>query len=105
MESYQIFEDRNEILIEPTKDIDDDVLTTYMRMVVLIKNDHKRKINNTKDEDLYVYWRFIFELAARAERLFSHCKYTKTETRNRLAPQIFEATSFLKFNRELWEYS
>ena len=49
--------------------------------------------------------RFIFGSAARAERLFSHCKYIKTETRNRLTPQLFETITFLKSNRELWENS
>ena len=54
---------------------------------------------------LYINSRFIFGLSARAERLFSHYKYIKTETRNRLTPQFFEAITFLKSNRELWENS
>ena len=54
---------------------------------------------------LYIYCRFIFGLAARSERLFSHCKYIKTETRNWLTPQLFEAITLLKSNRELWENS
>ena len=54
---------------------------------------------------LYIDCRFIFGSAARVEKLFSHCKYIKTETRNRLTPQIFEAIAFLKGNRELWENS
>ena len=74
-------------------------------MVNLLKNDRKRKVSNTKDEHLYIDCRFIFRSAARAERLFSHCKYIKTETRNRLTPQLFEAINFLKSNRELWENS
>ena len=37
---------------------------------------------------------------ARTERIFSHYKFIKTETRNRLTPQIFEAITFLKSNRE-----
>ena len=48
---------------------------------------------------------FIFGSAARAERLFSHCKYIKAETGNRLTLQLFEAITFLKSNRELWENS
>ena len=76
-----------------------------MGMADLLKNNLKRKINNTKDENLYINCRFIFESVARVERLFSHCKYIKTETRNRLTPQLFEAITFLKSNRELWENS
>ena len=74
-------------------------------MANLLKNKLKRKMNNTKDEELYIDYRFIFGSAARAERLFSHCKYVKTETRNRLTPQLFEVFNFLKSNRELWENS
>ena len=99
MESYNIVEDEDEELIEPAED--DDVLTTHTGMTDLLKNNLKRKINNTKDEDLYIDCRFIFGSAARAERLFSHCKYIKTETRNRLTPQLSEAITFLKSNREL----
>ena len=76
-----------------------------MGIADLLKNNLKRKINNTKDEDLYIDCRFIFGSAARAERLFSHCKYIKTETRKRLTPQLFEAVIILKSNRELWENS
>ena len=54
---------------------------------------------------LYIDCRFIFGSVTRAERLFSHCKYIKTETHNRLTPQLFEAITFLKSNRELWENS
>ena len=103
MKSYKIDEDQDEDeeLIEPAEN--DDVLTTHMGMVDSLKNNLKRKINNTKDEDLYIDCRFIFGSAARAKRLFSHCKYIKTETRNRLTPQLFKAITFLKSNRELWE--
>ena len=103
MKSYYFFEDEDEELIKPAKD--DDILTTHMGMVDLLKNTLKRKINNTKDEDLYMDCRYIFGLADRAEKLFSHCKNIKTETRNRLTSQIFEAITFLKSNRELWENS
>ena len=72
-------------------------------MANLLKNKLKRKINNTKDEELYIDCIFIFKSAARADRLFSHCKYIKTEIRNRLTQQLFEAIIFLKSNRELWE--
>ena len=74
-------------------------------MVDLLKNNLKRKINNTKNEHLYIDWRFIFGSAARAEKLLSHCKYIKTETRHSLTPQLFEAINFLKINRNLWENS
>ena len=53
----------------------------------------------------YIDWRFISGSAARVERLLSHCKYIKTETRHSLTPQLFEAINFLKSNRELWENS
>ena len=76
-----------------------------MGIVDLLKSNLKRKINNTKDKTLYIDCRFIFGSAARAETLFSHCKYIKTETRNRLTPQPFEAITFLKSNREIWENS
>ena len=103
MKSYKIDEDEYEELFEPTED--DDVLTTHMGMADLLKNNFKRMINNTKDENLYINYRYIFESVARVERLSSHCKYIKTETRNRLTPQLFEAITFLKSNRELWENS
>ena len=86
MKSYKVVEDvdEDEELIEPAED--DDILTTHMEMEDLLKNNLRRKINNTKDEDLYIDCRFIFGSAARAEKLFTHCKYIKTETRNRLTP-------------------
>ena len=43
---------------------------------------------------LYIYCRFIFRSTACAEKLFSHCKYIKIETHNRLTPQLFEAINF-----------
>ena len=101
MKSYKVVED--EELIEPAEN--DDVLTTHMGMADLLKNNLKRKINNTKDEDLYIDCRFIFGSAAGTERLFNHCKYIKIETRNRLTLQLFEAITFLKSNREIWENS
>ena len=103
MKSYKIDEDEDEELIETAED--DNVLTMHMGMEDLLKNNVIRKINNTKDEDFYMHCRFIFGSAARAETLFSHCKYIKTETRNRLTPQLSEAITFLKSNRELWENS
>ena len=75
MKSYKIVEDEDEELIEAV--VDDDVMTTYMGMADLLKNNLKRNINKTKDEDLYIDCRFIFGSAARAERLFSHSKYIK----------------------------
>ena len=77
---YKIDEDDE--LIEPAED--DDVLTTHMGMTDLLKHNLKRKITNTKDEDLYIDCRFIFGPTGRVERLFSHCKYIKIETHNRL---------------------
>ena len=74
-------------------------------MVDLLKNNLKRNINNTKDEELYMDCRFIFGSVAHTERLFSHFKYIKTETRNRLTSQLFEAVTFFKSNKELWENS
>ena len=104
MKSYNFFEDvdedEDEKLIEPTED--DNVLTRHIGMINLLKNDCKRKIIDTKDEDLYIDCKFIFGSAARIERLFSHCKFIKAETFNRLTPQIFEAINILKSNRELW---
>ena len=70
----------------------------------LLKNDHNHKINDTKDEHFYVDYRFIFGSAARWKGLFNHCKSIKTEIRNKLTPQSFEAINFWKSNRELWEY-
>ena len=49
LKSYQIVEDED--LVESVEDKDDDVLNTYLRMLALLKNDRKRKINDTKDED------------------------------------------------------
>ena len=70
----------------------------------LLKNDHNRKINDTKDEHFYVDYRFIFGSVARWKGLFNHCKSIKTEIRNKLTPQSFEAINFWKSNREFWEY-
>ena len=108
MKSYKVVEnkdegeDEDEEPIEPAEN--DDVLTTHMGMADLLKNNLKQKINNTKDEELYIECRFIFGSAACIERLFSHCKYIKTEARNRLTPQLFEGITFLKSNRELWKF-
>ena len=74
-------------------------------MVDLLKNDRKHKTKDIKDEYLSIDCRFIFGSEARVEKLFSRYKYIKTETRNRLTPQLFEAINFLKSNRELWENS
>ena len=74
MKSYKVVEDEDwdedEELIKPAEN--DDVLTTHMGMVDLLKNNLKRKINNIKDEKLYIDCKFIFGSEARAERLFSH---------------------------------
>ena len=77
MKSYQIVwdEDEDKKLIEPTEKINDDVLTTHMGMTTLIKNDRNRKINDIKDEDIYVDCSFVFGSAARAKSLFSYCNY------------------------------
>ena len=66
-------EDVDEELIERTQE--DDVLTTHMGMTTLIKNDRNRKINDIKDEDIYVDCSFVFGSAARAKILFSYCNY------------------------------
>ena len=92
LKSHKIDEDEDKELIEPAED--DEVLIKHMGMADLLKNNLKRKINNTKDEDLYIDCRFIFGSVARAERLFSHCKYIKTETRNRLTPQLLKLLLF-----------
>ena len=42
-------EDEDEELIEPTEG--GDVLTMHMGTLVFLKNYHKRKISDTKDED------------------------------------------------------
>ena len=73
-------------MIEPKIDKHDDVLNTYFEMAVILKNDRKRKINDTKDEDHYVDCKIVFGSAAREEILFSHYKHIKTETRIKLAP-------------------
>ena len=96
MKSYKVVENKDEgedeEPIEPAEN--DDVLTTHMGMADLLKNNLKRKINNTKDEELYIECRFIFGSAACIERLFSHCKYIKTKTRNRLTPQLLKLLFF-----------
>ena len=96
-EIVQLFEDEDEELIEPTEK--DDFLITHMVMTDLLKKYRKRKINDTKDEDLYIYCRFIFGSATRAEMLFSYCKFITRETRNRLTPQIFDAITFLTLGK------
>ena len=47
-------------------------------MPALLKNYRKRKIDDTKDENLYVDCILIFGSIDRRKRLFSHCKYIKT---------------------------
>ena len=51
LKSYKVVEDEDEDedeeLIEPAEN--DDLLTMHMGMVDLLKNNLKRKINNTKD--------------------------------------------------------
>jgi len=54
LKSYQLVECGNDELIEPTEDIDHDVLTAHIGMTALLKNACKRKIDSTKDEDLFV---------------------------------------------------
>ena len=58
-----------------------------MGMAYLLKNDRKRKINNTKDKDLYIDCRFIFGSLAHAESI-------KIESRNRLTPQLLKLLIF-----------
>ena len=66
LKSYEIVEHEDEELIEPIED--DDVLTTHMEIVHLLKNDHKRKINDTREEYFYINCKFIFGSATRVER-------------------------------------
>ena len=65
-----------------------------MEMIALITNDRKHKINDTKDEDLYVDCNYIFGSAACIQILFSYCKYIKTEARNSLVPQFLKLLAF-----------
>ena len=60
LKQYKIVEDEyeDEKLIEHTED--DDVLTTHKEIVDIFKNDRKRKINDTKNENLYVDCKFIY---------------------------------------------
>ena len=45
----------------------------HIRMVEFLKLDRKRKIQNSKDEDMYVDYRFSFALTAKSERCQSRC--------------------------------
>jgi len=41
--------------------------------------------------------------AAEVERVWSWARYVLTTQRARMAPVLFEAIMFLKFNRDLWD--
>ena len=92
----EIIDDKNEDLIEPIEDIVDDILTTHIGIVALMKNDRKQNINNTKDEYHFVDCRFIFRSTTRAKIFLRRFKYTKTESKNRLTPQILKLFVFWK---------
>ena len=57
--SYSIIEVADNELIEPIKNIDSDVLDTYFGMTFLLKNDRKRKFNETEEKNSYVYYRYL----------------------------------------------
>ena len=59
-------------------------MNTHVGIIAPLKNDRKRKTNDTKDEDLYVDCRFILGSVTCEERLLSPCKY------NRLIPQVLK---------------
>ena len=44
------------------------MLNTLVEMVDLLKRDRKHKLNDSKDEDIYVDYRFMFESVACVER-------------------------------------
>ena len=56
-----------------------DVLTTHIGMLDLLESDRRKKINDTKDEDLYIDCRYIFDSETHTEILFSHYKYIKNK--------------------------
>lgn len=60
LKSCQIVEDEDNELIELTEIVNDDVLDTLLAMAGLFKNDCKHKLNDPKDEDLYVECSFLF---------------------------------------------
>ena len=62
------------------------MLNSHLDMAVLLKRDRKHKINDIKDENLYVDCMIIFGSAARVEILLSHCKCTRIEAHSRLIP-------------------
>ena len=45
----------------------------------------------------------MFGSAAEVERLWSEARYIMTTTRSKMAPIFFEAISFLRYNRYLWD--
>lgn len=63
LKSYKLLKTKRSInkLIEPTEDIADNILKIYLGIAVSFKNNHKYKISDTKDGDLYVDYRFTFE--------------------------------------------
>ena len=69
-------------------------------MTSFLKMECKRKINDTKNENLYE-----IRSVARGERLSNHYKYIETDTWNKFAPQPFEAIICSKRNKEFWKYS
>ena len=69
MKLYQIVEDEDNELVEPTAIINDDVLDTYLGMVALLKNNRKHKFNDTKDEALYVDCRFILRISSLCRKI------------------------------------
>ena len=68
VKNYQIIpnvEDKK--LIELNEGIDDDVLNIHMGMVTLLKNNRKHRIDDTKDNSLYIGCGFISGLVTRGE--------------------------------------
>ena len=45
----------------------------------------------------------MFGSAAEVDRLWSEARYIMTTTRSKMAPIFFEAISFLRYNRYLWD--
>jgi len=65
---------------------------------------NKRKANEIsspdEDEDNLDH---VLGSAAEVERVWSLARYVLTSQRSQMAPVLFEAIMFLKFNRELWD--
>lgn len=65
----------------------------------------KSKQRQPTDVSSYVNTSFLFPTSNEVERLNSLAKRLYSDDRKSMTPRTLEALIFLKYNRELWNYS